>query len=173
MVKKIDKMKTIYFAGGCFWGVDKYFSLIKGVVSTESGYANGKTSSPSYQNVIAGSGHAEAVKVVYSPSIVTLNLLLEMFYEIIDPVSVNKQGNDVGIQYRSGVYYTDPEDEMLIRQSLEALQKKYTKPLAVEVKALDNFFSAEEYHQKYLDKNPGGHCHIGRSAFEKARKANE
>lgn len=157
-------MKTIYLAGGCFWGVQKYLDQFEGIKATEVGYANGKTRNPSYEDVCAGSGHAETVKVDYDERVLPLLTLLEKFFLVIDPTSVNKQGNDIGIQYRTGIYYTDPEDEEdLIRAFLQNEQTRYVKPLAVEMKELENYFPAEEYHQKYLDKNPGGHCHIPRS----------
>lgn len=167
-------IKDIYFAGGCFWGVEKYFLLINGVVETQVGYANGKTENPTYEQVCReGTGHAEAVWVQYDAARVSLELLLEMLYKVIDPTSRNRQGNDVGEQYRTGIYYTDEADVSVIVQSLAELQKQYKIPLAIEVKALDNYYPAEEYHQKYLDKNPGGYCHISPVAFEQASKAQQ
>lgn len=161
--------KEIYFAGGCFWGVEKYFSLINGVVKTDVGYANGATENPSYQDVCYNdTGHAEAVHVVYDDSKVNLVFLLNMFYDVIDPTSVNRQGNDRGVQYRSGIYYTDEADRSVIEDSLKRLQEQYKEPLAIELKALENYYKAEEYHQDYLGKNPQGYCHIGTSKFEKA-----
>ena len=124
-------VKEIYLAGGCFWGTEKYLSLIKGVVETEVGYANGPTAEPSYEEVCSGSGHAEAVRVVYRVDEVSLTRILELFYEVIDPVSVNRQGFDVGVQYRSGVYYVQEEDWNLILQSLQTLQWRYEKPLTI------------------------------------------
>lgn len=163
-------IKDIYFAGGCFWGVEKYFSSIPGVIETCVGYANGLTSDPSYEDVCTkNTGHAETVKVSYDDELTSLEHLLYMFYEIIDPTSVNKQGNDRGTQYRSGIYYVCLEDEPKIVRSLKCLQEKYSSPLAIEVMPLYNFYRAEEYHQKYLDKNPSGYCHIDSKAFEKAK----
>ena len=165
-------MKTIYLAGGCFWGVEKYFSLIQGVRSTSVGYANGQTENPSYEDVCrSGTGHAETVKIEYDPSVISLTFLLEMYYDIIDPTSLNRQGSDTGTQYRTGIYYTDDEDKEIILGSVAALQKSCDKPVVVEVKLLENFYSAEEYHQKYLDKNPGGYCHIASVKFANARLA--
>ena len=132
-------VKEIYLAGGCFCGTEKYLSLIKGVVETEVGYANGPTAEPSYEEVCSGSGHAEAVRVVYRVDEVSLTRILELFYEVIDPVSVNRQGFDVGVQYRSGVYYVQEEDRKLILQSLQTLQRRYKKPLAIEAEPLRNF----------------------------------
>jgi len=152
--------KTIYLAGGCFWGCQKYFDLIPGVIATEVGYANGPTANPSYQEVKSHAGHAETVRVVFETEILSLSALLKAYFQVIDPTSVNKQGEDEGIQYRTGIYYTDEADLRVIDAELTALQEQYEKPLAVECKPLENFYPAEEYHQKYLEKNPGGYCHI-------------
>lgn len=161
--------KTVYFAGGCFWGVEKYFSRINGVVSTEVGYANGRTENPTYEEVCSlETGHAETVKVAYDADRVSLQQLLERFYRVVDPLAVNRQGPDIGTQYRSGIYFTEEADLPVIRHSLAALQQHYTAPLAIEVLPLENFFPAETYHQKYLDKNPGGYCHIPPAMFEDA-----
>jgi peptide methionine sulfoxide reductase msrA/msrB len=158
-------LKTIYLAGGCFWGTQKFFDQFDGVTETEVGYANGPTADPSYQDVCHDSGHAETLRIDYDPEAAGLRTLLDYFFMVIDPVSVNKQGEDQGIQYRTGIYYVDEGDLPLIRERFDAEQKKYDKPLAVEVKPLENFYSAEEYHQKYLEKNPGGYCHIPRRFF--------
>lgn len=166
-------MRELYLAGGCFWGLEKYIQSINGVAETIVGYVNGKTLNPSYEEVCYhDTGHAEAIKVVYDEAVLPLELLLNIFYEAIDPTSVNRQGNDVGTQYRTGIYYTDENDREKIVASLRALQQNYTKPIAIEEKPLENFSMAEEYHQKYLDKNPGGYCHIGKALFDKAAKAN-
>ena len=162
-------MKTIYLAGGCFWGTEKYLSLIPGVQSTSVGYANGHTENPSYEQVCHNNtGHAETVKVEYDPTRISLSSLLEMFYDVIDPTALNRQGADVGTQYRTGIYYVDEDDRETIDLSIVHLQKKYLEAVVVEVKALENYYPAEEYHQKYLDKNPGGYCHIGSAKFEQA-----
>ncbi|KUK48854.1 MAG: methionine-R-sulfoxide reductase [Actinobacteria bacterium 66_15] len=167
-----EDMATIYFAGGCFWGLEKYFSLVNGVVATDVGYANGTTDTPSYEEVCSGrTGHAETVRVDYDPAVAPLSFLLELFYEAIDPVSVNRQGNDVGTQYRTGIYYTDPAERAVIDRSIASLQDGYDRPIAIEVAPLTNYFSAEGYHQDYLEKNPGGYCHIGFAEFEHARNA--
>ncbi|QNU68613.1 peptide-methionine (R)-S-oxide reductase MsrB [Ruminiclostridium herbifermentans] len=173
-VKAKETVKEIYLAGGCFWGTEKYLSLVKGIVSTEVGYANGNTENPSYEDVCyRKTGHAETVKVLYDPSIVSLEFILNLYYDVINPISINRQGNDIGTQYRTGIYYTDNKDKDTILESINELQKKYDKPIAIEVLPLDNYFRAEEYHQKYLDKNPNGYCHIGRDKFEKAEKAED
>lgn len=164
-------MAIIYLAGGCFWGTEKYLSLIRGVKSTEVGYANGQTDNPSYEDVCNGVGHAEAVKVEYDEKEIDLSFLLDLFYESINPLSINRQGGDSGIQYRTGIYYVDDKDKEIIFTSLKGLQRRFDKPIAVEAKPLENYYRAEEYHQKYLDKNPNGYCHIGRQTFEKAVKA--
>ena len=152
--------KTLYLAGGCFWGCQKFFDLLPGVLETEVGYANGPTASPTYQEVKAHSGHAETVRVMYDPAVLPLPALLGHYFSIIDPTALNRQGEDEGIQYRTGIYYTDPDDLPVIRQALEALALRYEAPLQVECAPLQNFYPAEEYHQKYLEKNPNGYCHI-------------
>ena len=165
-------MKTIYLAGGCFWGVEKYFSLIHGVLSTSVGYANGRTENPSYEDVCRNdTGHAETVKIEYDPSAIGLAFLLKMYYDVIDPTSLNRQGSDSGTQYRTGIYYTDERNRETILGSIADLQKNCEEPVVIEVKPLENFYSAEEYHQKYLDKNPGGYCHIASVKFANARFA--
>jgi peptide methionine sulfoxide reductase msrA/msrB len=164
--------KKIYLAGGCFWGLEKYLGNIPGVISTEAGYANGKTDQPTYEEVCRkNTGHAEAVAVEYDPLKISLKGLLSLFYKVIDPTTLNRQGNDVGSQYRTGIYHTNPEELSVIRKSLEELQKNYKKPIAIEAKPLENYWSAEEYHQKYLDKNPGGYCHINPEYFELAKSS--
>ena len=153
-------MKTVYLAGGCFWGMQKFFDQFNGVLRTEVGYANGPDKAPSYQDVCADSGHAETLRVDYDEAVVTLPELLEYYFMVIDPLSVNRQGHDEGIQYRTGIYYTDESLLPEIRAVYAAEEEKAGAKLAVELEPLRNFFSAEEYHQKYLEKNPGGYCHI-------------
>ena len=160
------KLKEIYLAGGCFWGLEAYMQKIKGVEDAVSGYANGKTDNPSYKDLHT-SGHAETVKVVYNPDMVSLEELLEYYLRVVDPVSINKQGNDTGTQYRTGVYYTNNSEKTIIEKVLANEQNKYDKPIAIEVLPLQQFFIAEEYHQDYLDKNPGGYCHIDLSLADK------
>lgn len=156
----MQNIREIYLAGGCFWGVESFMQRINGVINAQSGYANGNTDNPSYQEVCAGSGHAEVVKVTYDANQISLAKLLDYFFKVIDPVSINKQGGDVGIQYRTGIYYTDPQDEPVVTAALAQLQTQFAKPLAVENKMLEHYFPAEEYHQQYLVKNPNGYCHI-------------
>lgn len=165
-------MAKIFLAGGCFWGLQKYMSEIHGVTSTQVGYANGKTSNPTYEDVCSGStGHAETVKVHYDPNIVSLPFLLNLFYEAIDPTSINRQGGDRGTQYRTGIFYCDEADLPVIELSLKNLQLRCDKPVAIVLEPLNNFSPAEEYHQNYLDKNPHGYCHIGQEKFVKASNA--
>ena len=157
-------MNTIYLAGGCFWGVEGYFKRIEGVEGTTCGYANGRTENPSYEDVCRhDTGHAETVKVDFDDEVISLEDLLIYYFRIIDPVSVNKQGNDVGTQYRTGIYYTDESQLPVIKAAIEREQRKYNEKIAVEVLPIENFYSAEEYHQDYLDKNPNGYCHINLS----------
>lgn len=153
-------MRSIYLAGGCFWGMQKFFDQFEGVLSTQVGYANGPDRAPTYQEVCRNSGHAETVRIDYDEGKLSLDKLLDLFFLVIDPLSVNKQGGDEGIQYRTGVYYTNPDQLPMIQAAFEKEAAKVGSPLAVELLPLTNFFPAEEYHQKYLDKNPGGYCHI-------------
>ena len=158
-------MKTIWLAGGCFWGMQKYFDQFDGILETEVGYANGPDAAPTYRDVCNDSGHAETLRIAYDENRISLEQILEDYFRVIDPLSVNRQGHDEGIQYRTGIYYAD---EMLlpeIRKVYDREEEKAGAKLAVEVEPLKNFFSAEEYHQKYLDKNPCGYCHIPQNYF--------
>ncbi|MBS7528036.1 peptide-methionine (S)-S-oxide reductase MsrA [Fusibacter paucivorans] len=154
-------MKQIVLAGGCFWGMEAYFQQLSGVVQTEVGYANGTADNPTYEEVCRHTtGHAEVLKLKYDPEATTLETLLKHFWKVIDPTLVNRQGGDVGSQYRTGIYYMDADDVPVIQQSMAAEQKHYDKPIVTEVVPLGKYFPAETYHQHYLDKNPGGYCHI-------------
>lgn len=160
--------KDIYLAGGCFWGVEAYFERIPGIIDAVSGYANGSTRNPSYEQVIyMNTGHAETVKVTYDPQRIDLETILRHFFRIIDPTSLNRQGNDRGTQYRSGIYYTDPADAPLITAALEREQTKWDRPIVVENMPLQAFDDAEEYHQDYLAKNPNGYCHVDLNLVDK------
>ncbi|MFR1049709.1 MAG: peptide-methionine (S)-S-oxide reductase MsrA [Streptococcus salivarius] len=150
---------TIYLAGGCFWGVEEYFSRVPGVLDAVSGYANGRSETTRYE-LIGQTGHAETVQVTYDASKVSLREILLHFFRIINPLSKNKQGNDVGTQYRTGVYYTDANDLLTIEQVFQEMTEQYGQPLAVELLPLQHFIPAEDYHQDYLKKNPNGYCHI-------------
>ena len=158
--------QTIYLAGGCFWGLQKYFDQFDGVLRTEVGYANGPDWAPSYEDVCADSGHAETVMIEYDERRISLEKLLDDYFLVIDPLSVNRQGHDEGIQYRTGIYWTDESQLDAIRKVYSREEAKAGAKLAVEVEKLKNFFSAEEYHQKYLEKNPGGYCHIPASFYK-------
>ena len=181
--------KTIYLAGGCFWGTQKFFDQFEGVVSTEVGYANGPDSvngpdgrnssgsmnsnvaGPTYQDVCNNSGHAETVRIDYDDSALSLKDLLNYYFLVIDPLSVNRQGGDTGIQYRTGIYYTSADQLPEIEAVYQEQEEKAGAKLAVELEPLRNFYSAEEYHQKYLDKNPGGYCHIPARYFHLQNKS--
>ena len=156
-VKEEDK-REIYLAGGCFWGVEEYFSRVPGVLDAVSGYANGKGDTTKYE-LVSQTGHAETVHITYNAKKISLKEILLHYFRIIDPTSKNKQGNDQGTQYRTGVYYTDEADLDTINQVFDEVAKKYDKPLAVEKEALKNFIKAEDYHQDYLKKNPNGYCY--------------
>ena len=165
--------KEIYFAGGCFWGTEHFFKQINGVTATQVGYANGNIENPTYEQVYTDStGFAEVVKVAYDPKVVSLEMLLDLFFKTIDPTSLNQQGEDIGTRYRTGIYWVNSEDEKAVKEALSELQKNYEKPIVVENEPLKNFYSGEEYHQDYLDKNPSGYCHINPGLFELAKKAN-
>ena len=158
-------MNTIYLAGGCFWGMQKFFDQFEGVLNTEVGYANGPDEQPSYQQVCKNSGHAETHRIDYNEEVISLEELLKYYFMVIDPLSVNRQGNDRGIQYRTGIYFTDEKQLPEIEKVYASEENKAGAKLAVEMEALRNFFPAEEYHQKYLEKNPGGYCHISDRYF--------
>ena len=152
---------TIYLAGGCFWGVQAYMKKLPGVLETEAGYANGKTENPSYEEVCKkNTGHAETVRVVYDAKIIPLEILLRAFFTVVDPTQLNRQGGDIGTQYRNGVFYEREEDLAVIEKVVAGLRESYADPVVTEIQRLENFYPAEAYHQDYLDKNPGGYCHI-------------
>lgn len=154
-------MKRIVLAGGCFWGMEAYFERLNGVEKTEVGYANGDTKEPTYQEVCSNTtGHAEVLDIHYDPEQISLETLLTHFWKVIDPTLLNRQGGDIGSQYRSGIYFINAEDVVTIERSKNEEQKKYEKPIVTEVVPLDYYYSAEAYHQMYLKKNPGGYCHI-------------
>ena len=151
-------MKRIYLAGGCFWGMEKFFSMAKGVLSTRVGYANGNLDNPSYKDLKEGRDtSAETVEIEYDESILPLTSILELFLRVVDPYAVNKQGEDEGLQYRSGVYYENETDKQIV---LDYFKKALRPDYKIEVKQLATFYKAEEYHQDYLNKNPTGYCHI-------------
>lgn len=171
-------MKTIYLAGGCFWGVENYFQNLKGVLDTEVGYANSEVANPTYEMVCTGKTFStECVRVKYDEKILTLDKILYYFFELIDPTVINRQGNDIGTQYRTGIYFEKSEKisgddleknleknlenslEERIKKQISEIQEEYKEKIVTEVQPLNNFFEAEEYHQDYLIKNPNGYCH--------------
>lgn len=166
-------MKENYFeiivAGGCFWGVEDYYKKIKGITKTEVLYVNGKTKKTTYQE-LKDTGHVEAVRLVYDKNIISLTEILEHFYRMIDPFTLNRQGNDYGTQYRTGIYYENEKDFELIKSFLERKQLEVDQQIVIEVEKLKNKISAEEYHQDYLEKNPTGYCHIPRALAEEPLK---
>lgn len=167
-------MKEIYFAGGCFWGTEHYIGSFEGVTETMAGYANGDLASPSYQQVYTDrTGHVECVKVLYDSSITSLATLCRLFFRSIDPLSTNRQGNDCGTRYRTGIYWTDEADRAEVGKVYEEIQQAYGEPLAVETGPLKCFYPAEEYHQDYLIKNPEGYCHLSLSTLRLAREYSE
>lgn len=159
--------KNIYLAGGCFWGLEAYMKKIDGIISTKVGYANGNTENPTYHDVCHdNTGHAETVEIGYDESVIDLRKILKYYFRVIDPTALNRQGNDVGNQYRTGIYYENEEDKEIIKEELLILQENYEKKIVVEVEPLNKFYEAEEYHQDYLTKNPSGYCHIDISLAE-------
>lgn len=165
-------MALIYLAGGCFWGLEHYFSGVSGVVSTQAGYANGRTDNPTYEEVCTGkTGFAETVRLEYNPDILPLSFLLELYFQAINPTTLNRQGADEGDQYRTGIYYIEEKDKDTIQASLEGLNLRFSEPIVVESMPLQNFYIAEEYHQKYLENRPGGYCHISPTKIQLVKQA--
>lgn len=161
MINLNKTFSEIWLAGGCFWGVEAFIKNIPGVIHTEVGYANGKTENPTYEEVCSkNTGHAEAVYLKYNPQRLPLNILLDYYFRIIDPTLLNRQGHDIGTQYRTGIYYKNLADKRVIEEYVDKKQKEYSKKIMTEVLPIQNFYRAEEYHQAYLDKNPNGYCHI-------------
>ena len=155
------KQQVIYLAGGCFWGVEAFISRLKGVNQTEVGYANGQDLAPTYEKVCTGkTGHTETVKVTYNPKIISLEDILENFFKIIDPYSKNRQGADIGTQYRTGIYWQEESQRDIVLNFLKEKQRESSKRIVTEAYPISNFYPAEMYHQKYLEKNPQGYCHV-------------
>lgn len=165
-----NTVKEIYFAAGCFWGTEKLFQGLDGVLDAESGYANGRADIvPEYKRVCVGdTGYRETVKVLYDPQRVTLEQLLQVYFHVVDPTVENRQGEDVGTQYQTGIYYTDEESGEVVRAYAREEAPKHSAFL-VEIRPLERFYPAEEYHQNYLDKNPDGYCHIPSWEFEEVK----
>ena len=163
-------MTTLYLAAGCFWGAQHFLRQLPGVSATRVGYANGRTENPTYEEVkYRHTGHAETVELVYDETVLPTAELLDCYFLCIDPTAVNKQGPDVGEQYRTGIYYTDEALVPTLQAKLQELEARIGKPVAVELKPLAQFFPAEEYHQDYLIKNPTGYCHIPRDLIQKVK----
>lgn len=164
-------MREIYFAGGCFWGIEEYFSRIAGT-EVASGYANGQGENPTYEEVCTNTtGFAETVRVRYDAKVVSLETLARQFFKVIDPTQVNRQGNDVGTQYRTGVYYTDPDDLPVLEALFAEQRALHGGRIATELIPLQSFYLAEEYHQKYLKKHPEGYCHVDFSSLGDLKQA--
>ena len=162
-------MKTIYLAGGCFWGTEHYMSQFEGVVETAVGYANGSVVDPAYEEVYTDqTGHVECVKVIYDDEMISLATLCRLFFRSIDPLLLNRQGGDIGTRYRTGIYWNDTDDQAVVEEVYAEIQRKYKEPLVVEKSPLKCFYSGEEYHQKYLVKNPEGYCHLSLSTLKSA-----
>ena len=162
--------KIIYLAGGCFWGVERYYQLLKGVISTEVGYANGDIINPTYEEVKHHeASHAETLKLTYDDNVISLEDILKHFLRFVDPYSIDKQGEDVGHQYRSGIYYLDDKEKEIIEQYFNKVLGSEHK---IEIKRLENYYKAEEYHQDYLLKNPSGYCHVNLSLIKDNEKKN-
>ena len=154
-------MKQIVLAGGCFWGVEAYFKRIKGIIQTKVGYTDGTTINPSYQEVCTGrTYHVEACELIYDEQVISLEKILKHLFSIIDPTILNRQGNDIGTQYRTGIYYEDESDAQVIRDFIQKEQANYEQMIVVEVKKQTTFYDAEEFHQDYLTKNPMGYGHV-------------
>ena len=158
----MSELQTLVLGGGCFWCTEAVYVKVRGVTDVESGYSNGQVQRPSYEAVCTGeTGHAEVVKLEYDPSQVTTRQLLEIFFVVHDPTQMNRQGNDSGTQYRSGIYYTTPEQKEEAEAIIRELDndKAFAKPIVTEVKPLANYWPAEEYHQDFFEKNPHqGYC---------------
>lgn len=159
----VSKTEKAVFAAGCFWGVEKVFGALSGVASTQVGYTGGTTQNPTYEQVCAGrTGHAEAVEVTFDPAVISYDELLEVFFRHHNPTTPDRQGNDVGTQYRSAVFYHSPEQKKAAWAALQALEKAklFRDGIVTEVSPALEFYRAEEYHQKYLKKNPFGYCSL-------------
>lgn len=166
-------IKEIYLAGGCFWGTQHFLKQINGVVSTSVGYANGTVPNPTYNEVYTDkTGHVETVMVRYDSDVVSLEMILDLYFQTIDPTSLDQQGPDIGTRYRTGIYYTDVDDVDVIINVTKRISLQYIQPIVVEIERLECFYLAEDYHQDYLDKNPTGYCHIPKSMFVLAKNAN-
>ena len=171
VVNSQDKIETIYFAGGCFWGTEHFMKQVDGVTATEVGYANSNIPNPTYKEVCTGkTGAAETVEVKYDPKITDLQYLITLYFATIDPTVKDRQGNDIGTQYRTGIFYTTDSQKRIIESSLNSIRNYFNSPIVTEVLPLKNFYPAEDYHQDYLDKNPNGYCHLDPRLFKMAKE---
>lgn len=159
-------MREVILAGGCFWGVEAYFKQLPGITDTDVGYADGSFKNPTYEQVCYGSGHTEAVKITFDENVIRFEKILDHYFNIVDPTLKNRQGPDIGMQYRSGFYNLDADFKPILKEALQAQEAHYQKPIHVEIKDNVTYDSAETYHQDYLDKNPGGYCHIALSSYK-------
>lgn len=167
----MDRAKVVFFGAGCFWGAEEYYALMPGVLHTDVGYANGNTPHPSYERVCSGRTNAvETVRVYYDPEILSVEQLFTGLFRIIDPTTLNRQGGDIGTQYRTGIYYLDEETKEAAEAFIKRQQTRYDRPIVVEVEPCDSYYLAEQYHQRYLRKNPGGYCHIPTRHFVDVRE---
>lgn len=169
--QKSEDESEIYLAGGCFWGTEFLMRNVPGVTSVEVGYSNGKTRNPTYRDVCNGSGHAESAHVTYNPNTTSLTKILSIYYQSIDPTFINYKNDDQNAQYRTGIYFSDPKDERIIKESLDELQGDFFNPIVVECAPIKNFYRAEEEHQEYLMKNPSGYCHASHVMIDENAKA--
>ncbi|OGK16971.1 peptide-methionine (S)-S-oxide reductase [Candidatus Roizmanbacteria bacterium RIFCSPLOWO2_02_FULL_37_19] len=156
------KHETAVFGGGCFWCVEAVFTKLKGITSVTSGYAGGTTENPTYGDVSdEKTGHAEVIKIEFDPTVITYNDLLEVFFAAHDPITLNRQGNDVGTQYRSIILFTTEEQKKIAEEMIKKMTKKYSDHITTQLQKLDTFYSAEDYHQKYFEKNPDNpYCQV-------------
>ena len=164
--------KVLYLAGGCFWGLEKALSFLDGVIETTVGYANGNTTNPTYEEVCSDkTGFKETVEVIYDADILPINKLVEAFFICIDPTLKNRQGNDIGSQYQTGIYYIQKEDKEILEAIFNDKRQNYDS-FYVELEPLSNYYAAEDYHQDYLQNNPGGYCHISKKEFDEIKELN-
>lgn len=159
-------MRQMICAGGCFWGVEAYFKQLAGITDSDVGYVDGAFKNPTYEQVCYGSGHTEAVLLYFDETVISFEKILDHYFNIVDPTLKNRQGPDIGIQYRSGFYNLDDDLRTKLDAYLAEKQKAYSKPFQIEIKSNVHYDSAEGYHQDYLDKNPSGYCHIPLSSYK-------
>lgn len=167
-------IKEIVIAGGCFWGVEEYYRRLRGIVSTKVGYAQGHVAFPTYEQVLTGTtNHVEACFLCYDDTEMTLEMILDHFFRIVNPCSLNRQGGDFGTQYRTGIYYNDDEEKVIIETFIQKKQQEYKQNIVVENEKLHTFYDAEEYHQAYLQKHPRGYCHVDFSKMKISEQKGE